>query len=66
MVQNKEHASFPPSVNMTIQPMPRVRRDLAPAGLTLQDQRRIQGALESSTSANTRRAYDQARRRWTS
>ena len=35
-------------------------------GLTLQDQRRIQGALESSTSANTRRAYDQAWKRWVS
>ena len=37
---------------MTIQPMPVGPRDLAPAGLTLQDQRRIHAALESSTSAN--------------
>ena len=38
--------------------------ELAPRGLTLQDQRRIRTALASSTSANTRRAYDQAWRRF--
>ena len=37
---------------------------LAPTGLTVQDQRRIQDALDSSTSANTRRAYNQAWRRF--
>ena len=37
---------------------------LAPTGLTAQDQRRIQDALDSSTSANTRRAYNQAWRRF--
>ena len=37
---------------------------LAPTGLTVQDQRRIQEALDSSTSANTRRAYNQAWRRF--
>ena len=45
---------------MTIQHLPQDSGELAPRGLTLPDQRRIQGALESSTSANTRRAYDQA------
>ena len=45
---------------MTIQPLPQNSGALAPAGLTLQDQRRIRAALGSSTSANTRRAYDQA------
>ena len=51
---------------MTMQHLPQNSGALAPAGLTLQDQRRIQGALESSTSANTRRAYDQAWKRWVS
>ena len=37
--------------------------ELVPTGLTVQDQRRIQEALDSSTSANTRRAYNQAWRR---
>ena len=37
---------------------------LAPAGLTVQDQRRIQEALDSSTSPNTRRVYNQAWRRF--
>ena len=37
---------------------------LAPTGLTVEDQRRIQDALDSSTSANTRRAYAQAWRRF--
>ena len=37
---------------------------MAPTGLTAQDQRRIQDALDSSTSANTRRAYNQAWRRF--
>ena len=49
---------------MTIQPLPQNSGALAPAGLTLQDQRRIRAALGSSTSANTRRAYDQAWRRF--
>ena len=43
---------------MTIPPLPQNSGALAPAGLTLQDQRRIQEALDSSTSANTRRAYN--------
>ena len=37
---------------------------LPPWGLTLLDLVRIRSALERSTSANTRRAYDQAWRRW--
>ena len=37
---------------------------LAPTGLTAQDQRRIQDTLDSSTSANTRRAHNQAWRRF--
>ena len=41
---------------MTIQPLPQGSRVLAPTGLTVQDQRRINDALASSTSANTRRA----------
>ena len=49
---------------MTLQPLPQESRDLAPTGLTAQDQRRIQEALDSSTSANTRRAYNQAWRRF--
>ena len=50
---------------MTIQPLPSGRYgSLAPQGLTTQDQRRIQEALDSSTSANTRRAYNQAWRRF--
>ena len=49
---------------MTLQPLPHPSGDLAPAGLTLQDQRRIQDALDNSTSANTRRAYHQAWRRF--
>ena len=49
---------------MTIQPLPQDSGALAPRGLTLPDQRRIRTALESSTSANTRRAYDQAWRRF--
>ena len=49
---------------MTIQPFPQNSGALAPSGLTLQDQRRIRAALGSSTSANTRRAYDQAWRRF--
>ena len=43
---------------------PRSSGRLAPRGLTLLDQRRIRAALEGSTSANTRRAYDQAWRRF--
>ena len=39
---------------------------MAPTGLTAQDQRRIQDALQSSTSAHTRRAYNQAWRRFES
>ena len=49
---------------MTIQPLAQDFGELAPRGLTLPDQRRIRTALESSTSANTRRAYDQAWRRF--
>ena len=44
---------------MTIKPLHSGRYgDLAPTGLTVQDQRRIEEALDSSTSANTRRAYN--------
>ena len=57
---------------MTIQQLPRHPQcrtiqhvpDTASTGLTVQDQRRIQDALDSSTSANTRRAYNQAWRRF--
>ena len=49
---------------MTLQPLSHPSGELAPAGLTVQDQRRIQDALGSSTSANTRRAYNQAWRRF--
>ena len=45
---------------MTLQPLHNHSGDLSPASLTLQDQRRIQDALDSSTSPNTRRAYNQA------
>ena len=47
-----------------ITPLPRGSRSLAPTGLTVQDHHRIQEALDSSTSANTRRAYNQAWRRF--
>ena len=50
---------------MTIQHLPQNSGELAPAGLTLQDKARLHRALESSTSPNTRRAYNQAWRRWT-
>ena len=43
-----------------ITPLRQESGSLAPNGLTGQDQRRIQEALDSSTSANTRRAYNQA------
>ena len=49
---------------MTLQPLHNSSGDLPPAGLTLQDQRRIQDALDSSTSPNTRRAYNKAWRRF--
>ena len=49
---------------MALQPLHHPSGDLAPNGLTLQDQRRIQAALDGSTSANTRRAYAQAWRRF--
>ena len=49
---------------MALQPLHHPSGDLAPTGLTLQDQRRIQAALDGSTSANTRRAYAQAWRRF--
>ena len=57
---------------MTLQPLPPASGDLAltpaltpaPSGLTLLDQARVRRALESSTSANTRRAYNQAWRRF--
>ena len=45
---------------MTIQHLPQNSGELASAGLTLLDQARVRRALESSTSANTRRAYNQA------
>ena len=47
-----------------ITPLRQGSGSLAPTGLTVQDQRRIQEALDSSTSANTRRAYNQAWRRF--
>ena len=49
---------------MTLQPLSHPSGELAPTGLTLQHQRQIQEALDSSTSANTRRAYNQAWRRF--
>ena len=49
---------------MTLQPLHNHSGALAPTGLTVQDQRRIQEALDSSTSPNTRRAYNQAWRRF--
>ena len=49
---------------MALQPLHHPSGDLAPNGLTLQDQHRIQAALDGSTSANTRRAYAQAWRRF--
>ena len=49
---------------MTIQPLPQHAGELASSGLTLLDQARVRRALESSTSANTRRAYNQAWRRF--
>ena len=45
-------------------PSPRRRIPGSGPGLTAQDQRRIQDSLDSSTSANTRRAYNQAWRRF--
>ena len=51
---------------MSLQQLPQESGSLAPNGLTLQDQRRIQAALDGSTSANTRRAYAQAWRRFES
>ena len=55
---------------MTLRPLSPPSGDLAPAlapapsGLTLLDQARVRRALVSSTSANTRRAYNQAWRRF--
>ena len=49
---------------MIIQHLPQRSTELVPTGLTAHDQRRIQEALDSSTSANTRRAYNQAWRRF--
>ena len=49
---------------MTIQPTTEPSGQPETSGLTAQDQRRIQQALDSSTSANTRRAYNQAWRRF--
>ena len=51
---------------MTVQPAPQISGQLAPTGLTVQAQRRIQEALDSSTSANTRRAHNQPWRRFVS
>ena len=47
-----------------ITPLRPAAGSLAPTDLTVQDQRRIQEALDSSTSPNTRRAYNQAWRRF--
>ena len=51
---------------MTLQPLQSSdpSGQLARSGLTVQDQRRIQEALDGSTSANTRRAYNQAWQRF--
>ena len=50
---------------MVFRPLPHPSgRAPAPRGLSLLDLQRIRSALERSTSANTRRAYDQAWRRW--
>ena len=49
---------------MSIQHLPPRSTELVPTGLTAHDQCRIQEALDSSTSANTRRAYNQAWRRF--
>ena len=49
---------------MTIQPAGKISGQPVLTGLTVQDQRRIQEALNSSMSANTRRAYNQAWRRF--
>ena len=53
---------------MTLQPLPPTfgtpTPAPAPSGLTLLDQARVRRALESSTSANTRRSYNQAWRRF--
>ena len=49
---------------MSLQQLPQESGSLAPSGLTLKDQRRIQDALDNSTSANTRRAYNQAWQRF--
>ena len=56
--------TLPPSANMTIRPAGKASGQPALTGLTVQDQRRIQEALDSSTSAKTRRAYNQAWRRF--
>ena len=45
---------------MTIQPLPSDSLYLVPYGLTRRDQCRIQEALDSSTTANTRRPYGQS------
>ncbi len=49
---------------MTLQPLPPASGVLAPTGLTLLDQARVRRALDNSTSSNTRRAYNQAWRRF--
>ena len=50
---------------MVFQPVPHPSGyALPPQGMSLLDLVRIRAALERSTSANTRRAYDQAWRRW--
>ena len=49
---------------MTLQPLPQGSGELVPTGLSLLDQARVRRALESPTSANTRRAYNQAWRRF--
>ena len=68
-INERNLATFPSlglttRAKMTIQHLPQTNGALTPAGLTLLDQARVRRALESSTSANTRRAYNQAWRRF--
>ena len=65
MRDNSSYRAFYFGENMVFQPLQRSsRRGPAPRGLTLLDLARLRSALDRSTSANTRRAYDQAWRRW--
>ena len=61
---NYSYRAWWPGEYMTLQPLPPASGVLAPTGLPLLDQRRIQAALDGSTSSNTRRAYNQAWRRF--